>query len=197
MTEEVSNKGHNIPRKLRGSNKAIFGRQLQEAEAPGASEEGLEISLEKFIAYSMVRTRAILQGCATSPFRNRRKKQKLQPNRTSRSRSCTLLRIAHPTYQSMWVTILQLLLLRLASHRHHGNSLHLRHHYNLCIHEASSQKRANRPISNETSWRSLKLVQSTVLCQNRSISTERYPTPETLFTFIVIFFFNKEPLLKT
>jgi hypothetical protein len=72
-TEEVSNRGHNIPRKLRGSNKAIFGRQLQEAEAPGASEEGLGISLEKFIAYSVVRRRAILQGCAMSPFRNRRK----------------------------------------------------------------------------------------------------------------------------
>jgi hypothetical protein len=43
--EEVNNRGHNIPRKLRGSNKAIFGRQLQEAEAPGASEEGLGINL--------------------------------------------------------------------------------------------------------------------------------------------------------
>jgi hypothetical protein len=73
MTEEVSNRGHNIPRKLRGTNKAIFGRQLQGAEAPGASEEDLGIIPEKFIAYSMVRTRAILQGCAMSPFRNRRK----------------------------------------------------------------------------------------------------------------------------
>jgi hypothetical protein len=73
MTEEVSNRGHNIPRKLRGSNKAIFARQLQGAEAPGASEEGLGISPEKFIAYSVVRTKAILQGCAMSPFRNRRK----------------------------------------------------------------------------------------------------------------------------
>jgi hypothetical protein len=72
-TEEVSNRGHSIPRKLRGSNKAIFGRQLQAAEAPGASEEGLEISPGKFIAYSVVRTRAILQGCAMSPVRNRRK----------------------------------------------------------------------------------------------------------------------------
>jgi hypothetical protein len=72
-TEEVNNRGHNIPRKLRGSNKAIFGRQLQEAEAPWALEEGLGINLEKFIAYSVVRTRAILQGCAMSPFRNRRK----------------------------------------------------------------------------------------------------------------------------
>jgi hypothetical protein len=73
MTEEVNNRGHSIPRKLRGSNKALSGRQLQEVEAPGASEEGLGINLEKFIAYSVVRTRAILQGCAMSPFRNKRK----------------------------------------------------------------------------------------------------------------------------
>jgi hypothetical protein len=66
-------RGHNIPRKLRGSNKAIFGRRLQGAEAPGALEEGLGLNLGKFIAYSVVRTRAILQGCAMSPFRNRRK----------------------------------------------------------------------------------------------------------------------------
>jgi hypothetical protein len=72
-TEEVNNRGHNIPRKLRGSNKALSGRQLQEAEAPGAWEEGLGISLEKFIAYSMVKTRAILQGCVMSLFRNKRK----------------------------------------------------------------------------------------------------------------------------
>jgi hypothetical protein len=71
--EEVSNRGHSIPRKLWGSNKAIFGRQLQGAEALGASKEGLGISPEKFIAYSVVRKRAILQGCAMSPFRNRRK----------------------------------------------------------------------------------------------------------------------------
>jgi hypothetical protein len=90
----------------------------------------------------------------------------------------------------MWVTILQLLLLWLASH-----SLHLRHHYNLHIHEASSQKGANRPISIGISGRSPKLTQSTVLCQNRNISIERYPTHETVFTFIVIFFFNKEQLL--
>jgi hypothetical protein len=72
-TEEVNNRGHNIPCKLRGSNKALSVRQLQEAEAPGASEEGLGISLKKFIAYSVVRTRAILQECAMSPFRNKRK----------------------------------------------------------------------------------------------------------------------------
>jgi hypothetical protein len=95
----------------------------------------------------------------------------------------------------MWVIILQLLLLRLASHRHLGHCLHLRRHYNLHIHEASSQKGANRPTTSEISGRSPKLAQSTVLCQNRNISIERYPTPETVFTFIVIFFFNKEQLL--
>jgi hypothetical protein len=72
-TEEASNRGHNIPRRLRGSNKATFGRQLQGAEAPGASEEGLGISPGRFIAYSAVRTRAILQGCAMPLSRNRRR----------------------------------------------------------------------------------------------------------------------------
>jgi hypothetical protein len=118
-------------------------------------------------------------------------------SRTSRSRSCIPLRITHPTYQSMWVTILQRLLLRLVSHKHPGHSPHLRHNYNLHIHEASNQKGANRPISSEISGRSLKLAQSTVLCQNRSISTKRYPTPETVFTFIIIFFFTKEQSFKT
>jgi hypothetical protein len=103
----------------------------------------------------------------------------------------------HPTYQSMWVTILQRLLLRLVSHRHPGHSLHLRHHYNLHIHTTNSQKGVNRPINRETSGRSPKLAQSTVLCQSRSISTKRYPTPESAFTFIVILFFTKEQLLKT
>jgi hypothetical protein len=73
MTEEVNNRGHNISHKLQGNNKALSGRQLQEAEASGASEEGLGTNLGKFIAYSVVRTMAILQGCAMSPFRNRRK----------------------------------------------------------------------------------------------------------------------------
>jgi hypothetical protein len=72
-TEEANNRGHNIPRKLRGSNKAIFSLQLQGAEALGALEEGLGINLGKFIAYSVVRTRATLQGCAMSPFRNKKK----------------------------------------------------------------------------------------------------------------------------
>ena len=68
----------------------------------------------------------------------------------------------------MWVTILQHLLLRLVSHRHPGHSPYLRHHYNLPIHEVSSQKGANRPINSEISGRDPKLAQSTVLCQNRT-----------------------------
>jgi hypothetical protein len=47
--------------------------QLQGAEAPGASEEGLGISPGKFIAYSVVRTRAIPPGCAMSPSRNKKR----------------------------------------------------------------------------------------------------------------------------
>jgi hypothetical protein len=72
-TEKVSNRGRSIPPRLRGSNRAILGPQLQGAEAPGASEEGLGISPGKFIAYSAVRTRAILPGCAMSPSRNRKR----------------------------------------------------------------------------------------------------------------------------
>jgi hypothetical protein len=56
-----------------GSNRVILGPQLQGAEAPGASEEGLGISPEKFIVYSVVRTRATLPGCAMSPSRNRKR----------------------------------------------------------------------------------------------------------------------------
>jgi hypothetical protein len=59
MTKEASFKGHS---------KAPSGRQLQGAEAPRASEEDMGISPGKFIAYSMVKTRATLQECAKSLF---------------------------------------------------------------------------------------------------------------------------------
>jgi hypothetical protein len=71
--KEVSLRGHNIPHNLRGNNKALSGHQLQGAEAPGASEEDLGITLERSTAYSVVRTRAILQECATSPFRSKKR----------------------------------------------------------------------------------------------------------------------------
>jgi hypothetical protein len=63
-TKEASFRAHSTPHNLWGNNKALSGRQLQGIEAPGASEEDMEISPGRFIAYSMVRTRAILQECA-------------------------------------------------------------------------------------------------------------------------------------
>jgi hypothetical protein len=72
-TKEVSLRGHNTPHNLRGNNKALSGHQLQGAEALGDSEEDLGISLERSTAYSVVRTRAILQECVESPFRSKRR----------------------------------------------------------------------------------------------------------------------------
>jgi hypothetical protein len=72
-TKEVSLRGHNTPHKLRGNSRALLDNQLQGAEAPGASGEVLGISLERSTAYSMVRTRAILQEGAKSPFRSKRR----------------------------------------------------------------------------------------------------------------------------
>jgi hypothetical protein len=73
MTKEVSCIGHSIPHNHRGSNKALSGRQLQEAEALGASEEDMGISPGRSTAYFVVKTRAILQECAKSPSKSRRR----------------------------------------------------------------------------------------------------------------------------
>jgi hypothetical protein len=69
-----------------------------------------------------VKTRAILQECAKSPSKSKRKSQKPKLGKVNQSRSCTLLRVIHPTYQNMWVIILQLRLLRLVSHRLLGHA---------------------------------------------------------------------------
>jgi hypothetical protein len=68
MTKEASFRGHNTPHSLRDSSTAPSGHQLQGAEAEGASEEDMGISLGKSIAYSVVRTRATLQERAKSLF---------------------------------------------------------------------------------------------------------------------------------
>jgi hypothetical protein len=68
MTKEASFKGHNTPHSLRDRSTAPLGHQLQGAEAAGASEEDMGISLGKYIAYSVERTRAILQERAKSLF---------------------------------------------------------------------------------------------------------------------------------
>jgi hypothetical protein len=179
-TKGVSLRGHNTPHNLRGNNKALSGHQLQGAEAPGASEENLGISPGRSTAYFVVRTRVILQECVKSLFRSKRRSQKPKLGIISRSRSCTLLRATLPTYQSMWAIILQLLLLRLATHRLPGHNSHPHHHYNRPIPEASSQKGASTLNSNVNSGRNPKLAQSSVLCQNQSTFIERYPTPEIL-----------------
>jgi hypothetical protein len=72
-TNEVSLSGRNTPHNLQGNNKALSGHQLQGVEEPGASGEDLGIGLERSTAYSVVRTRAILQECAKSPFRSKRR----------------------------------------------------------------------------------------------------------------------------
>jgi hypothetical protein len=197
MTEEVSYRGRIILHNLRGSNKALFGRQLQEAEAAGASEEDMGTSPGRSTAYFVVKTRAILQECAKSPSKSRRRSQKPKPGKVNRSRSCTLLRVTHPTYQNMWVIILQLLLLRLVSHMLLGHSFHLHRHYNLPIHEVSSQKGAIRLISSEISGRNPKLAQSTVLCQNQNTSIERYPTSKAFFHSLSFYFLIRNNQCKS
>jgi hypothetical protein len=187
-TNESSFRGHSTPHNLRGNNKALSGHQLQGAEALGASGEDTAISPGGFIAYSMVKTRAILQECAKLPFRSRRRLRKPKLSRISRSRSCILLRATLPTYQSTWAIILQLLLLWLAIHRLPGHNSHLHHHYNQPILEASSQKGASTLNSNVNSGRNPKLAQSTVLCRNQSTFIERYPTPEILLCSMLFCF---------
>jgi hypothetical protein len=56
-----------------GQQQSSFRPPALRAEAPGASGEDLGISLERSTAYSVVRSRAILQGCAKSPFRSKRR----------------------------------------------------------------------------------------------------------------------------
>jgi hypothetical protein len=67
-TKEASFRGHSTPHSLRDSSKAPSGHQLQGAEAARALEEDMGISLGKFIAYSVVRTKATLQEPARSLF---------------------------------------------------------------------------------------------------------------------------------
>jgi hypothetical protein len=62
MIKEASFRGHITSHSLRDSSKAPSGRQLYGVEASGALEEDMGISPGKSIAYSVVRTRAILQG---------------------------------------------------------------------------------------------------------------------------------------
>jgi hypothetical protein len=180
MTEEINSRGRSILHNIRGSNKAISGRQLQEAEAPGASKEDMGTSPGRSTTYFVVKTRATIQERVKSPSKSKKRLQKPKPGKVNRSKSCTLIRVIHPTYQNMWVIIPQLLLLRLVSRKFLGHNFHLRRHYSLPTHEVSSQKGANRLISSEISGRDPKLAQLIVLCQNQNTYIERYPTFGTI-----------------
>jgi hypothetical protein len=48
----------------------------------------------RFTVYFVVKTRAILQECAKSPSKSRRRTQKPKPGKVNRSRSYTLLRVS-------------------------------------------------------------------------------------------------------
>jgi hypothetical protein len=148
--------------------------------AAGASEEDMGINPEKFIVYSMVRTRATLQERAKSPFWSKRRLSKQKLGRISQSRSYTLFRATLLTYQNTWAINLQPLLLRQAIHKLPDLSFHRHHLYNQLIPETSSQKGASILSNNMTSGRSLKLVQSIALYQNQSTYIEQYPTSEIL-----------------
>jgi hypothetical protein len=189
MTKEASFRGHNTAHSLQDSSKAPSGHQLQGAEAVGTSEEDMEISPGKSIAYSVVRTRATLQERVRSPFRSKKRLLKQKPRRISQSRSYILLRATLLTYHNMWVINLQLLLLRQAIHKLPGLSFHHHHHCSLLIPEANNQKGASTPNNNVTSRRSLKLVQSTALYQNQNTYTEQYPASEILL-FSMPFLFS-------
>jgi hypothetical protein len=98
MLEEASFKGHNTTLNPQGNNKVLSGHQPQGEEAARASEEGTGISLENFIAYSVVKTRATLQEHARSPFRSKWRLPKLRGDRISRSRFYILLHVTLPMY---------------------------------------------------------------------------------------------------
>jgi hypothetical protein len=150
MTEEASFKGHSIAHNPQGNSKALSGHQPQGAEAAGASEEGMGISPESSIAYSVAKTRVILQEHVRSPFRSKRRLLKQRRDRISRSRSYILLRATLPIYHNTWVINLQLMLLRQVIHKLPGPSSHYHNHCHLLTPEASSQKGTNTPNSSAT-----------------------------------------------
>jgi hypothetical protein len=82
MTEEVNSRGRSILRKLRGSNKVLSGRQLQEAEAPRALEEDMGTNPGRSTAYFVVKTRATIQERVKSPSKSKKRLQKPKPGKS-------------------------------------------------------------------------------------------------------------------
>jgi hypothetical protein len=196
MTEEASFRGHSKAHSLQCTSRALSSHQLQGAEVAGASEEDTGTSLGNSTAYSVVRTRAILQEHARSPSRSKKRLPKQKRDRISRSGFYTLVRAILPIYQNTWVINLQLLLLRQVTHKLPGLSYHYHHQCHLLIPEASSQKGISTPNSSTTSGRSPKLVQSTALYQSQSIYTEKYPIFDEPLSFTPFYFLCEKQVMK-
>jgi hypothetical protein len=78
-----------------GQQQNSFRSPALRGRGAGASEEDMGTSPGRFTAYFVVKTRVILQECAKSPSKSRRRSQKPKPGKVNRSRSCTLLRVTH------------------------------------------------------------------------------------------------------
>jgi hypothetical protein len=100
MTEEASLKGHNTALNLQGNNKALSGHQPQGVEVSRASEEGMGINPEGYIAYYVEKIRATPQEHAKSQYRSKMSLPKLKHGRISRSKFYILLHATLPMYQS-------------------------------------------------------------------------------------------------
>jgi hypothetical protein len=77
-----------------------------------------------------------------------------------------------------------------------GPSSRYHHHYRLLTPEASSQKGTHAHSSSVIIGRNPKLVQSTVLCWNQSISTEEYPTLNVPLSFMPFYFLYEKQVTK-
>jgi hypothetical protein len=172
MTGPIILRAASTAHSLRECNKLPIGHQPREAEGGEALKEGMVISLGNCSAYSVAKTRDTPQGRAMSRSRSRRKSLKPKHGRTSRSRSCILLRATLRISQSMWaINILRLLLLRQVIPKLHGLSCH-HHHWRLSRFIINNQKGIVRLSNSVTFGRSPKLAQSIALCPSRGISTE-------------------------
>jgi hypothetical protein len=83
-----------------GPQQSSFRPPVPRAEAAGASEEGMEIIPEDYIAYSVVKTRATPQEHAKLQFRSKKRSPKLRHGRICQSRSYILFHAILPTSQS-------------------------------------------------------------------------------------------------
>ena len=160
MIEGVNSKGHNTLRKLQGNSKALFGRQCQGAEAPGASGEDLGISQEKNYCLFCSEDKGHTTRMCHVTIQKQKEiaeaaAQQSQPKQVMHTASY------HSPYIPEYVGNNPAASVASASQpKHLGNSLHRHHQRN----EVSSQKGVNTLTFSGTSERSPKLAQSIALC---------------------------------